>query len=57
MTMTPETIENIVHTTVGDLASAFYEAALAELGNEALARQVARELTCDALRRSRHQAR
>lgn len=55
--MTPETIENIVHTTVGDLASAFYEAALAELGNEALARQVARELTCDALRRSRHQAR
>lgn len=51
--MKPETIENVVHTTVGDLAAAFYETALAELGDEQLAERVARKLTVDALRKSR----
>lgn len=53
--MKPETIENVVHTTVGDLTAAFYEAALAELGDEKLAQRVAKELTLGALRRSKHE--
>lgn len=51
--MKPETIENLVHTTVGDLAAAFYEEALRELGDEKLAERVAKELTLGALRRSK----
>ena len=38
---------------VGDLAAAFYESALAELGDERLAERVAKELTLGALRRSK----
>lgn len=51
--MKPETIENVVHTTVGELTAAFYETALAELGDERLAERVAQQLTADALRRSK----
>lgn len=53
--MKPDTIESIVHvdTTVGELAAAFYEAALQELGSEEAAARVSRELTLSALRRSK----
>lgn len=55
--MKPETIENVVHTTAFDLAAAFYETALAELGDEKLAERVAQKLTADALRRSKIETR
>jgi hypothetical protein len=38
-------------TTVGEIAAAFYEAALAELKNEGLAAKVAEQLVRDFLRR------
>jgi len=40
-----------ITTTIGDLAAAFYEAALAELKHEGLARKVAQEMVQDVLRR------
>jgi hypothetical protein len=50
--MKPDTIENIVHTTVGELAAAYYEAALQELGDEEAAAQVSQQLVCEALART-----
>lgn len=49
--MKPDTIENIVHTTVGELAAAYYEAALAELGDEAAAANLSQQLVQRALSR------
>ena len=42
--MLPKNVTTTVHTTLGDLANAFYEEALAELGNEQLARAVSAQL-------------
>jgi hypothetical protein len=42
--MLPKNVTTTVHTTLGDLATAFYEEALAELGNEQLARAVSAQL-------------
>lgn len=42
-----------VNTTVGDLAAAFYEAALSELKNPLLAARVAEQLVRDAMGRNR----
>jgi hypothetical protein len=42
--------QKTISTTVGDLAAAFYEAALAELKNETLAAKVAQQLVRDVLR-------
>jgi hypothetical protein len=50
--MKPDTIENILHTTVGELAAAYYEAALEELGDERAAARVSRELVLKTI--SRH---
>jgi hypothetical protein len=56
--MKPDTIESTVNldTTIGELAAAYYEAALQELGNEAAAARVSRQLTLAALGRSRKRA-
>jgi hypothetical protein len=51
--MKPETIDQIVHTTVGDLAAAYYEAALSELGDAELAARVSRDLVMQALNNNR----
>ena len=40
-----------IRTTIGDLAAAFYDAALAELGDEARAARVARQMVLDVVRR------
>ncbi len=40
-----------ITTTVGELAAAFYEAALAELKHEGIAKKVAQEMVQDVLRR------
>jgi hypothetical protein len=40
-----------LHTTVGELAAAFYEAALAELKDEAAAALVARQMVLQHVRR------
>ena len=42
-----------VNTTVGDLAAAFYEAALSELKNPLLAARVAEQLVHNAMGRNR----
>ena len=41
-----------VNTTLGDLAAALYEEALAELGDKRLAQRVASQMLMEALRRS-----
>lgn len=41
-----------VSTTLGDLAAALYEEALAELGDKRLAQRVASQMLMEALRRS-----
>lgn len=43
-----------VRTTVGQLAIAYYEAALAELGDEKLAQRVATQMLQEALLRPQH---
>lgn len=53
MPHTKRTQSKTISTTVGELAAAFYEAALAELKNEALAAKVARQMMRDALRQRR----
>jgi hypothetical protein len=40
-----------IRTTIGDLAAAFYEAALAELKDETKAARVARLMVLDVVRR------
>lgn len=50
MPHTKRTQSKTISTTVGELAAAFYEAALAELKNEALAAKVAQQMVKDALR-------
>ena len=42
-----------IRTTLGDLAAAFYEAALAELKDEAAAARVAQKMVQDAVRTRR----
>ena len=42
-----------IRTTVGDLASAFYEAALAELHNETAAARIAQLMVQDAVKNKR----
>ena len=42
--MLPKNPTTTVHTTLGDLANAFYEEALAELGDEKLAKAVSAQL-------------
>lgn len=42
-----------IRTTLGDLAAAFYDAALAELKNEAAAARVAGQMVQDAVRNRR----
>ena len=42
-----------VNTTIGELAAAFYEAALSELKNPLLAARVAEQLVRDAMGRNR----
>lgn len=42
--MLPKNVTTTVHTTIGDLANAFYEEALAELGDEKLAKSVSAQL-------------
>jgi len=42
--------QKTISTTVGELAAAFYEAALSELKNEALAARVAQQMVKDVLR-------
>ena len=53
----PHTKKNqkTIRTTVGDLASAFYEAALAELKDEAAAARLATKMVQDALKHRRVQ--
>lgn len=43
----------VLQTTVGELASAFYEAALAELKNPVLAARVAHQMVRDAVANQR----
>ncbi len=43
--------QKTITTTVGDLAAAFYEAALAELKNEGLAARVAQQMVREALQK------
>jgi hypothetical protein len=50
MPHTKRTQSKTISTTVGELAAAFYEAALAELKNEALAAKVAQQMVRDVLR-------
>ena len=40
-----------IHTTLGELAAAYYEAALAELKDQTIAAAVARQMVADAMRR------
>ena len=42
-----------IRTTLGDLAAAFYDAALSELKDEAAAARVAQQMVQDALRSRR----
>jgi hypothetical protein len=42
-----------IRTTVGDLASAFYEAALAELHDETAAARIAQQMVRDAVKNRR----
>ena len=42
-----------IRTTLGDLAAAFYEAALAELKDESMAAKVAQQMVQDALKNRR----
>ena len=42
--------QHTISTTIGELAAAYYEAALAELKNEALAAKVAQQMVKDAIR-------
>jgi len=42
-----------IRTTVGDLASAFYEAALAELHDETAAARIAQQMVEDAVKNKR----
>lgn len=51
--MLPKDPMTTVQTTLGDLAEAFYEEALAELGDERLARSVSAQLIEGYLRRGR----
>ena len=41
-----------IKTTIGDLAAAYYEAALSELGDESVARRVAAQMTADVMKRT-----
>ena len=50
MSQTKRTQSKTISTTVGELAAAFYEAALAEFKNEALAARVAQQMVKDAIR-------
>jgi hypothetical protein len=50
MPHTKRTQSKTISTTVGELAAAFYEAALAELKNESLAAKVAQQMVKDVLR-------
>lgn len=43
--------QKTITTTVGDLAAAFYEAALAELKNEGLAARVAQQMVREVLQK------
>ena len=43
---------NKLNTTIGELASALYEEALAELGDKRLAQRVASQMLMEALRQS-----
>lgn len=43
--------QQTIRTTLGELAAAYYEAALAELGDERMAERVATQMVSDALRR------
>lgn len=45
--------QKTIKTTLGELAAAFYEAALAELKDEALAAKVARTMVQDAVKYQR----
>lgn len=42
-----------VHTTIAEMTTAFFEAALAELGDEKLAERLATKLVADAMRTGR----
>lgn len=42
-----------IHTTLGELASAYYEAAVAELRDPVAAAQLAREMVQEAVRQRR----
>ena len=42
-----------IRTTVGELAAAYYDAALAELKDEAVAQRVAFQMVVDAMKRRR----
>lgn len=45
------TTQHVIHTTVGDLIAACYEAALSEVGNEDLARRIASAILSDVTTR------
>jgi hypothetical protein len=51
--MTPDQMKRLVNTTVGELAAAYYEAALEQLGNEELAAAVSQQLVAEAMRKSK----
>lgn len=42
-----------IHTTVGELAAAYYEAALAELKDETAAARIAQQMVIEAVRHRR----
>ena len=46
-TATAGTTQHVIRTTVGDLIAACYEAALSEVGDEALARRLASVVLSD----------
>ena len=44
---------HVLQTTLAELTTAYYEAALAELGDERMAERVAAQLVMDAMRQGR----
>ncbi len=44
--------QKTIKTTLGELAAAYYEAALAELGDEVMAERVASQMMLDAVKRN-----
>lgn len=49
----PHNKRNKIKTTLGELAAAFYEAALAELKNETIAARVAQKMVQDVVKQKR----